>query len=56
MKTFYRNEILEFDKNSINFLKMQKVKLYFDNVDIGNQTGIVKEIIFADNDNNIPLS
>ena len=45
METFYQNEILEFDKNSIDFLKMQKVKLYFDKVDIGNQTGIVKEII-----------
>lgn len=55
METFYQNEILEFDKNSIDFLKMQKVKLYFDKVDIGNQTGIVKEIIFADNDNNIPF-
>ena len=49
MKTYYQNEVLEFNKETISILKNEKVKLYFDNLNEQECSGYIKEIVLSDN-------
>jgi hypothetical protein len=55
MKTYYQEEISLFRRESISKLKSKEVKLYFYDVDSENLTGIISNIIFADNDSQMPF-